>query len=95
MAKAILYILYMSKSRPDSDPARSVAQAREEFPSLLEAAESGLETIITRRGKPVALLGPVSLRRPKEHVSLLALQGSGKGLWESAGAHVKALRDEW
>lgn len=87
--------MYMNEKPNDLDPLRSVAQAREEFPSLLEAAEAGLETVITRRGKPVALIGPVSLRRTKERVSLAALQGSGKGLWGAAGDHVRGMRDEW
>ncbi len=91
----ILYIMYMKDAPLESDPLRSVAQAREEFPSLLEAAEAGLETVITRRGKPVALIGPVSLRRTKERVSLSSLQGSGAGLWGAAGDHVRGQRDEW
>lgn len=90
-----LYIMYMNEKIHDPDPLRSVAQAREEFPSILEAAEAGLETVITRRGKPVALIGPVSLRRTKERVSVGALQGTGKGLWGAAGDHVRGMRDEW
>ena len=85
----------MNEMMHEPDPLRSVAQAREEFPSILEAAEAGLETVITRRGKPVALIGPVSMRRSKERVTLGALQGSGKGLWGAVGDHVRGLRDEW
>lgn len=90
-----LYIMYMSEISPDSDPSRSVAQAREEFPSLLEAAESGTETLITRRGRPVAIIGPVSLRRGRERTSLDSLIGSGAGLWGDARGHVQEQRDEW
>lgn len=86
--------MYMNAADP-SDPTRSVAQAREEFPSILEAAETGYETVITRRGKPVALIGPMSLRRPRERTPLDSLIGSGKHLWGHARQHVKALRDEW
>ena len=90
-----LYTMYMSEIPPDSVPSRSVAQAREDFPSLLEAAETGTETIITRRGRPVAVLGPVSLRRGRERTSLDSLIGSGAGLWGDARSHVREQRDEW
>jgi hypothetical protein len=51
-------------------------------PPSWEAAEAGLETVITRRGKPVALIGPVSLRRTKERVSVGRCKGQGKGCGE-------------
>lgn len=94
-ASNYMYTVYMNKVYPDSDPPRSVAQAREEFPSLLEAAEAGTETIITRRGRPVAVLGPVSLRRGRERTTLDSLIGSGAGLWGDARSHVREQRDEW
>lgn len=94
--------MYMSENFPltpdqshESD-SMSVAQAREHFPSLLEAAEGGMETVIARRGKPIALLGPLSLRRPRRQVSLDSLIGSGTGLWgERAGRWVAVQREEW
>jgi len=83
--------MYMSEVDP-----YSVAQAREHFPSLLEAAEAGVQSIISRRGRPVAVLGPLDLRRPRHQVLLNSLIGSGAGLWgKSAGEHVEALRQEW
>jgi prevent-host-death family protein len=36
----------------------SARQANQEFPDLLSRAELGEEILITKRGKPVALLGP-------------------------------------
>lgn len=86
--------MYMNAlNHPDDD--LSVAKARERFPAILEAAESGCETVITRRGKPVAVLGPLSLRRPSRQVSLDSLAGTGHGLWGHVGRHVDALRGEW
>jgi prevent-host-death family protein len=83
--------MYMNEIDP-----YSVAQAREQFPSLLEAAESGVQSVISRRGRPVAVLGPLDLRRPRHKVALDSLIGSGAGLWgKSAGEHVHALRREW
>ena len=74
----------------------SVAQAREQFPSLLEAAESGTETVIARRGRPVAVLGPLSMRRSRKPVGLDSLIGSGAKLWGTdIGAHVDQQRGEW
>jgi prevent-host-death family protein len=83
--------MYMSESDPFS-----VAQAREQFPTLLEAAEAGVQSIIARRGRPVAVLGPLDLRRPRHKAALDSLIGSGAGLWgKSAGEHVDASRREW
>jgi prevent-host-death family protein len=71
-------------------------EARNELPTLLEEAESGRATIITRRGRPVAALVPLAQYRASQPQSLLKLEGSGRGLWgkSSAGA-IKKLRDEW
>ncbi len=99
-----MYNLYMNDSPDHPDPAMlstasdplSVAQAREQFPSLLEAAESGTETVIARRGRPVAVLGPLSLRKPRRHVGLDSLIGSGASLWgHDARRWVDSQRGEW
>lgn len=98
-----MYIMYMSEDshhgpqqnvpQPES---MSVAEARERFPSILEAAEGGMETVIARRGKPIALLGPLSLRRARRPISIDSLIGSGSGLWGStASGWVQAQREEW
>ena len=85
--------MYMSEL---GEEGQSVARAREHFPALLEAAEAGVQTVISRRGRPVAVLGPLSLRRNRSLHSLESLVGSGRGLWgDSAVAHVKTLRQEW
>lgn len=72
-------------------------EARARFPKLLELAHRGQTTLVTRRGKPYAVVAPV------DHVSgaraagaLLGLRGSGKKLWGSDSARtVRHMRDEW
>jgi antitoxin (DNA-binding transcriptional repressor) of toxin-antitoxin stability system len=57
--------------------------------------------VITRHGKPVAVVVPVEQWREEQARSLrqggiLALRGSGRGLWpEGAAPLVAQLREEW
>jgi prevent-host-death family protein len=72
-------------------------EARNELPTLLEEAQSGRATIITRRGRPVAALVPLSQYHtgPKQQ-SLLTLEGAARGLWgRNSATTIKKLRDEW
>ena len=77
-------------------PHKGSEEARNELPTLLEEAQSGRATIITRRGRPVAALVPVSIQTGAKQQSLLNLEGAARGLWgkQSAGT-IKKLRDEW
>jgi prevent-host-death family protein len=76
---------------------KGAEEARNELPDLLDAAEKGRSTIITRHGRPVAALVPIggygaAVRQP----SLLPLQGSGRGLWgKNSTDTIRKLRDEW
>jgi prevent-host-death family protein len=72
-------------------------EARNELPTLLEGAEGGQLTIITRRGRAVAALVPIAhLRSMEQQKSLLSLRGSGRGLWgKDSGRTLKKLREEW
>jgi len=72
-------------------------EARAQLPKLLELAHRGKTTIITRRGKPYAVLAPVDHASPRRAAGgLLALRGTGKGLWGTNAAEtVRRLRDEW
>ena len=89
----LVYIMYMNEGKEEG---QSVARAREHFPALLEAAEAGIQTVISRRGRPVAVLGPLSLRKNRSLHSLESLVGTGRGLWgDAAVAHVEILRQEW
>jgi prevent-host-death family protein len=71
--------------------------ARNELPSLIEAAEGGHATIITRRGRPVAALVPLeTYHAGHRQQSLLPLEGSGRGLWgRDSSRAIGKLRDEW
>ena len=42
----------------------SVAEAVQEFATLVARAEAGEEVIVTRDGKPVARLGPMAATQP-------------------------------
>jgi prevent-host-death family protein len=76
---------------------RGSQQARNQLPALIEAAEGGQATIITRRGRPVAALVPVdAVASAKQPKGLLPLEGSGKGFWGRSSARtLRGLRDEW
>jgi prevent-host-death family protein len=64
---------------------------------LIEAAEGGHTTIITRRGRPVAALVPVdAYRLSHRQESLLPLEGSGRSQWgKNSTRALGKLRDEW
>ena len=82
----------MSKAR-----RKGAEDARNQLPDLLEAAEKGHSTIITRHGRAVAALIPIEAYDAAIHQQpLMPLVGSGHGLWgkDSTGA-IRKLRDEW
>lgn len=72
-------------------------EARNELPTLIEQAERGRATIITRHGRPVAALVPMAqFRHSDRQQSLLAQEGAGRGLWgKKSDSAIKKLRDEW
>jgi len=72
-------------------------EARNQLPDLLKAAENGSTTIITKHGRPVAALIPIEqLETGTAQRSLLALKGTGRGLWgKNSSQTIRALRDEW
>ena len=76
---------------------RGAEDARNHLPELLESAERGISTIITKRGRAVAVLAPAdALQSIERQPSLLTLAGSGRGLWGAdSAAAIAALRDEW
>jgi len=81
-----------------SRPGRKGAEeARNQLPDLLEAAQEGRSTIITKHGRPVAAIVPVDdLAQRSPQRSLLPLKGTGRGLWgKSSARRLRALRDEW
>ncbi len=77
--------------------SKGAEEARNQLPDLLDAAQRGNSTIITKHGRPVAALVPVEqfVDRGSQR-SLLPLKGSGRGLWgRSSTRALRALRDEW
>ncbi len=79
-------------------PARKGAEeARNQLPDLLTAAERGLSTVITKHGRPVAAIVPMTdFTGGARQQSLLPVKGSGRGLWsENSSRALRDLRDEW
>jgi prevent-host-death family protein len=76
---------------------KGAEEARSQLPALLEAAEKGRSTIITRHGRPVAALVPVTdYVATDSQQPLLPLEGSGRGMWGRDSARtVRNMRDEW
>lgn len=76
---------------------KTLEEARNQLPHLLAAAEKGQSTVITRHGRPVAVLVPIdALDTAPRQRSLLPLLGSGRGLWgKSSTRTLTRLRDEW
>lgn len=79
-------------TRPDR---KGVENARNQLPALLAEAENGRSTIITRHGRSIAAIVPVE-RAAGRQKSLLALSGSGKGLWgKHSTRFLRRVREEW
>jgi len=72
-------------------------EARAHFSKLLNDAENGRATIITRHGRDVAVVVPIAAyARTARQQPLLDLQGTGRGLWgEDSAKTIRALKDEW
>lgn len=76
-------------------------QARAQLPLIAAEAEAGYSTEITRHGKPVAVVVPAAQWKEQQArlhrgTGLLALRGSGCGLWPQGGSQeVARLRGEW
>ncbi|ALK89110.1 type II toxin-antitoxin system Phd/YefM family antitoxin [Limnohabitans sp. 63ED37-2] len=83
------------------NPQYGLEQARAQLPLIASEAVAGYSSVITRHGKPVAVVVPVEQWREEQarslkQVGVLALRGSGRGLWsECAATAVAQLRDEW
>ena len=76
---------------------KGAEEARNQLPHLIDAAEKGQSTIITRRGRPVAALVPIAAygAATRQH-PITPVEGSGRGLWgRNSGRTLRKLRDEW
>jgi prevent-host-death family protein len=81
-----------------SETARRGAEdARNQLPDLLEAAENGQSTIITKHGRPVAAIVPLdAYDAANRQEPLVPMEGSGRGLWgEDSRRTLRDMRDEW
>ena len=93
---------YRSRMSADTE-TRGAEEARNTLPTLLELAERGRATVITKHGRRVAAIVPIdqyeeylSSRRRSRQRSLLSHGGSGAGLWgEDSADTIRKLRDEW
>ena len=74
-----------------------VEEARKNLPALLEQANRGHPSLVTKHGRVyAAIVPPHYLQQGKRGPSILTLRGSGKGLWgRSIGRAVERLRAEW
>jgi prevent-host-death family protein len=76
---------------------KGAEEARSQLPELLDAAENGRSTIITRHGRPIAALVPIkSYNAAAPQQSLLPFAGTGRGLWgRNSTKTLRKIRDEW
>jgi prevent-host-death family protein len=76
---------------------KGAEEARNQLPDLLEAAEKGRSTVITRHGRPVAALVPIgAYSAAARQEPLIPLEGTGRGLWgKDSTRTLRRLRDEW
>lgn len=82
--------------RTERPVSKGAEEARQQLPAILSAAESGRTTIITRHGRSVAAVVPAAAVKRRNPVSLLALAGTGRGMWGRNSARAIAeMRDEW
>lgn len=89
--------LYINETIMTKPLRKGAEEARSQLPELLTAAQHGQQTIITRHGRPVAVLAPL-LDYPQASAqhSLLSLVGTGRGLYgPDSRATLRHLRDEW
>ncbi|PIQ12237.1 MAG: Prevent-host-death protein [Hydrogenophilales bacterium CG18_big_fil_WC_8_21_14_2_50_58_12] len=84
-----------------SDASYGLEQARIHLPSIVANAHAGIASIITRHGKPYAAVVPIQDLKKSSVASdaasgLLALRGTGRGLWGAdISQTIAGLRNEW
>jgi len=71
----------------------SIKNARQQFAKLLTAAQRGRSVTITRRGKPVAKIGPVGPSEQRQFPDLTEFRASLGKRSKSSRANIEKLRD--
>jgi prevent-host-death family protein len=79
------------------NPRKGVEEARSMLPQILQQAEKGESTVITKRGRAIAAIVPLSaFESGKRQEPLTAAAQSGRGLWGGANTRaMRKLRGEW
>ena len=76
--------------------SKGAEETRNQLPDLLEAAQQGRSTIVTKHGRPIAAIVPIDEFVVKgRQRSLLPCKSTGRGLWTKSGGALKDLREEW
>ncbi len=80
-----------------ADTSYGIEQARMQLPAITAKAHAGVSSIITKHGKPYAAVVPIGdMHQGNRQSGILALRGTGKGLWgKHPGKTIAALRGEW
>jgi prevent-host-death family protein len=74
---------------------KGAEEARNQLPHLLDAAEKGESTIISKHGRPVAALVPIGAYVGRQE-PLTPAASSGRGFWGKISPRaIRKLRDEW
>ena len=74
---------------------KGAEEARNQLPHLLDAAEKGESTIISKHGRPVAALAPIGAYAGRQE-PLTPVAGSGRGFWGKISPRaIRKLPDEW
>ena len=76
---------------------KGAEEARSQLPRLLDEAEKGRSTVITKRGRPVAAPVPIDVHDATvRQQPLTSLAGSGRGLWgKNSVRTMRNLCGEW
>ena len=94
ICRTVCTVLLMKKSMQQI--SKGAEEARQQLPAILAAAAAGRTTIITRHGRAVAAVVPVTAVKAGKPASLQALAGTGRGMWGKNSTNAIArLRDEW
>ncbi len=71
-------------------------KARRNFSELLDQTYKGEITVITKHGRPYAMLVPPDqIHHANSEIGFTCLKGSGSGFWGNPDEYIQSVRDEW